>query len=104
MADPALQLQNRIEAPRWEQLQLWLLGGKGVGDDPLRRAVDTDVGDGIEPVDKLYTEIFQIAEAPPEEEVFADLAERPLDLSLGLGPIGTTGARNEAIMPRQSQQ
>ena len=26
-------------------------------------------------------------QAPPEEEVLADVAERPLDLSLGFGPI-----------------
>ena len=59
VADPALQLQNRIEAPCWERLQLRLLGGKGFDNDPLRRAVNTDVSDGIEPVDQLDIEIFQ---------------------------------------------
>ena len=34
VADPALQLQNRIEAPRGERLQLRLLSEKGFGDDP----------------------------------------------------------------------
>ena len=73
-----------------------------VGDDPLRLAVHTDVSDGIEPVDQLDIEIFQIAEAPPEGEVLADIAERPLDLSLGLGPIRAAGAWHEAIIPCQS--
>ncbi len=39
-----------------------------------------------------------------EEEVLADVAERPLDLALGLGPIGPTGARLEAVVPREVEK
>ena len=46
VADAALQLQNSVKAAGREQLQLRLLGGEGFSNNPLRRAVDTDVGDG----------------------------------------------------------
>jgi hypothetical protein len=84
VADAALQLKHGVEAPCREALQLRLLGGEGFGNDPLCRAVHTDVGDGIKPVDQLDIEIFQIAEAPAQEEVLADIADRPLDLPLVL--------------------
>jgi hypothetical protein len=34
----------------------------------------------------------------PPGEVFADVAERPLDLAFGLRPIGTAGLRQIAVM------
>jgi hypothetical protein len=67
-------------------LQFGLLGRESLGDDPLGGAVDADVGDRIEPVDELSVEVLEVAEATAEKEVLADIAERPLDLSLGLGP------------------
>ena len=66
--------------------------------------MDSDVGDRVEPVDQLEVEIVEIAEAAAEEEVLADVAERPLDFSLGLGPVRTASTRLEAIMARQRQQ
>jgi hypothetical protein len=69
--------------------------------------VDADVGEGTEPVDELSVEVIEVAEATADKEVLsdiADIAERPLDLALGLGPIGPAGARLKAIMLRQREQ
>lgn len=41
---------------------------------------------------------IEVVEDAAEEEVLADVTKRPLDLALGLGPIGAAGARLEAIM------
>ena len=56
------------------------------------------IGDGIEPMTELLVQVVEVAERAAEEEVFADIAERPLDLALGLGPIGPAGARLEAVV------
>ena len=57
------------------------------------------IGDRVEPMAQLVVQIVEIAEAAAEEEVLADVAERPLDLALRLGPIGPAGARLEAVVP-----
>ena len=54
------------------------------------------VGDAVEPVAELAVEVIEIAERATEEEVFADVAERPLDLALRLGAIGPAGPGREA--------
>jgi hypothetical protein len=87
-----------------QRLQFGLLGRESLGDDPLGGAVDADVGNGIEPVGELSVEVLEVAEAAAEKEVLADIAERPLDLPLRLGPIGSASARLEAITPRQREQ
>jgi hypothetical protein len=65
-------------------LQLGLLGRECVSNDPLSGSVDADVGNGIEPVDELNIEVIEVAEAAAEEEVLADIAERPFYLALRL--------------------
>ena len=85
VADAAFQLEHGVEAMFGQPLQFGLLGRERRGDDPLGGAVDTNVGDGIEPVDELSVEVLEVAEAAAEKEVLADIAERPLDLSLRLG-------------------
>ena len=52
-----------------QRLQLGLLGREGLRDDPLRRAVQADIGDRVEPVIELGIEILEIAEGAAEEEV-----------------------------------
>jgi hypothetical protein len=91
--------EHRVEAMSGQRLQLWLPGRKRLGDDALGGAVDADIGDSIKPVDELSVEVVEVAEAAAEEEVLADVAERPLDLSLCLGPIEPAGARLKAIGP-----
>ena len=104
MADPALELEQGIEGQGRQGLQLRLLGGKGLRDDPLGRAVQTDIGDRVEPVAELGVEIVEIAEAAGQEEVLPDVAEGPLDLALRLGPIGPAGFGQEAVVLRQGEQ
>ncbi len=62
------------------------------------------VGDGFEPVGELGVQIVEIAEGAAEEEVLADVAERPLDLALGLGPVGPAGFRVKAVMAGEVEQ
>src|SRR6202021_787179 len=104
VADAPLQLEHRIEAMPGHRLQFGLLCREGLGDDPLGSAVDAHVGDGIEPVDELSVEVVEAAKAAAKKEVLTDIAERPLDLPLRLGPIGSAGAGLKAIMMRQREQ
>ena len=104
VADAALELEHGIEAMLGQRLQLGLLGGERLGDDALRRAMNTDVGDGVEPIGQLSIEVVEVAEAASKEEVLSDVAERSLNLALGFGAVGPTGAGLEAIVPRQRQQ
>lgn len=45
-----------------------------------------------------------ILERSDQEEVLADVAERPLHLALRLGPLGSAGLGLEALVARQRQQ
>ena len=47
---------------------------------------------------ELTVQIVEVAESPAEEEVLPDIAERALDLALGLGPIGPAGAGLETVV------
>ena len=59
----------------------------------------TRIGDRVQPAAQLLIEVFKIAESATEKEILADIAERPLDFALRLGPIGPAGARLEAVVP-----
>jgi hypothetical protein len=58
--------------------------------------VHAHVGNGREPVIELAVEIVEIAEAACDEEVLPDVAERTLDLDLGLGAVRPVGPRMDA--------
>ena len=49
-------------------------------------------------------QVVEIAEGAGQEEVLADVAERPLDLALGLGPVGLAGLGMEAVVAGQIDQ
>jgi hypothetical protein len=66
--------------------------------------VDPHVGHGCEPVDELGVQVVEIAEGSAEEEVLADVAEWPLDLTLGFGPVRPAGFRMKAVMPGEVEQ
>jgi hypothetical protein len=104
VADTALKLEQRIERCCRQRLQLGPLGDERLGDDSLRGAVHTRVGDGREPVFELGIEIVEIAEASREEEVLPDVAERSLDLALGLGAVRPARPWMEAVMLCERQQ
>ena len=53
---------------------------------------------------QLDVQVVEIAERAGEEEVLADIAIGPLDLSLCFGPIRTAGLELEAIMSGEVDQ
>ena len=79
-------------------LQVRLLLGEGLVDDPLGGGVHARIGDRVEPMPELGVQVVEVAERAGEEEVLADVAERPLDLALGLGPVGPAGLGLEAVV------
>src|SRR3546814_6908211 len=78
--------------------QMRLLLGERLVHDPPRGGVDPGIGDAVQPAPQLFVEVVQVAERAGQEEVLADVAERPLDLALRLCPVGLAGARVEAVV------
>ena len=91
--DAPFKLEDRAVWDEWQRLERWLLLRKGVVDDALCGRMHTRIGNRVEPVPHLGIEVVEIAERGAEEEVLPDVAERPLDLTLGLGPIWPAGTR-----------
>jgi len=102
--DAPLQPQHGLERPGWERLQAGALLGKVLADYALRGGVGAGVGDLVEPLAELVVEVAEVAEAAGEEEVLADVAERALDLALGLGPVGLAGLGQVAVMTGELDQ
>jgi len=102
--DAPFELQD---CPVWgkrQRLERRLLLGEDFIDDALRGGMHTWIGDRVEPVPQLRIEVVEVAKRSAKEEVLANVAERTLDLALGLGSIGPTGARLEAIVSRQVEK
>jgi hypothetical protein len=99
MGDPPFQFEHRAERCERQPAQVWLLRRKGFVDHALRGGVQARISDRIEPMPQLGVQIVEIAERAGEEEVLADIAERPLDLAFGLGPVRAAGLGLEAVMP-----
>lgn len=91
LGDAALQAQHRLERSGGQRLEAGALLGEVVTDDAMGGGVHPGIGDLVEPLAELSIEIIAVAEAAAEEEVLADIAERPLDLALGLGTIRLAG-------------
>jgi hypothetical protein len=104
MADAAFEPEQRVEWQCRKWLQFRLLGSEGFRDDALGRAMQPDVGDRDEPVIELAIEVIEIAERAGQEEVVADVVERPLHLALGLGPIRSASSRDEAVVLTERDQ
>ncbi len=75
-----------------------------LADHPVRGGVDAGIGDLVEPLAELAVEVVAVAEAAAEEEVLPDVAERPLHLALGLGPVGLAGLGQVAVVPGELDQ
>ena len=75
--DASFELQDCPIRREWQRLQRGLLLGKGFVDDALRGRVDAWVRNGVEPMAELRVEIIEVAERAAEEEVLADVPERP---------------------------
>jgi hypothetical protein len=69
-----------------------LLRGKGLVDHALRGSVHARIGNRVEPMSKRGIQVVKVAERAGGEEVFTDIPIWPLDLALGLGPVGTAGS------------
>ena len=98
MRDPPFQLQQRAEGRQRQQFEVRLLLGEGLVDVTLGGGVHTRIGNGIEPMSQLAVQVVEIAERAGEEEVLTDVAEGPLDLSLGFGPVCPAGLWLEAVV------
>jgi len=64
-------------------------------------AVTAGVGDLLEPPRALLVQVVVVEERAAVEEALAQIPDRPLDLALGLGPIGSAGARPKAPVRRE---
>src|SRR3954454_15748641 len=62
------------------------------------------IGHRVEPVAQLEVEVVEVPEAARQEEILADVAERPLDFSLRLWPVGTAGLGLETEVAGQVEQ
>jgi len=102
--DTSLEAQNSLERARCQRLKRRALAGEMFGDNPLRRGMNARIGNLVEPLPELRVEIVEVAKAPTEEEVLADVAERTLDLALRLGPVRLAGLRQVAIVAGEREQ
>lgn len=89
--DPPLEPQNRLENSRRQRLQHWALLGEVLDDDTVGGGMRACVGDLVEPLAELPVQVIEVAEAAGEEEILAHVAEGPLHLAFGLGPVGPAG-------------
>lgn len=96
--DTALQLQHRPERSQRQWPQMLSFFGEGLVDHAQGRSMHPRIGDGIQPMPELGIEIIEIAEGARQEEVLADVAERPLDLALCLGTIRLARSGVKAIV------
>src|SRR3954451_14856193 len=71
--------------------------GEMLGNDAAGGGVHAAVGHLVEPLPKLGVEVVEVAEGTGEEEVLAHVAERPLHLALGLGPVGPARLGQDAV-------
>ena len=62
------------------------------------------IGDTLEPVPALLVEIGVIEEVAAVDEIVPHVADRTLDLALGLRAVRATGARGEAPVAREAQE
>jgi hypothetical protein len=99
--DAPLQPQHGAEGYRRQALQARPLVGEGFADDASRGGVPARVGDVAQPAPEL---VVEVAEGPGKEEVGPDVAERPLDLALALGPVGAAGPGPKAAVACRLEQ
>lgn len=75
-----------------------MLLGEVFRDDAAGGGMQARIGELGAPRLELAIEVAQAPEAAGQEEVLADIAERPLDLAFGLRPIGAAGSRHRAVV------
>src|SRR2546428_237194 len=98
MTNAPFQLEERAEGQEWQRFEMRLLLGEGLVDHALRGGMHARIGNRVEPMPQLGIEIVEVAERAGEEEVLADVAIGPLDLTLGFGSVRTASLRLEAVV------
>ena len=88
MADAPFELEERVEGRRRQRLKLKPFGREGLRDDPLRGAVQPDVGDRVEPVLQLLVQVLKAPERARQEEVLADVGNGRSTFPLVLARYG----------------
>ena len=102
--DPALQRQHGVEGTGRERLEVAAFLGEMLDDNALGGGMQASIGDLVQPLDELGVQVVEIAEGAGEEEVLPHIAEGPLHLALGLGPVGLAGLGHETVMRRQIEE
>src|SRR5215212_10133327 len=102
--DTAVQAQDGLVGPGGQRLEAEALLGKMLSHDAFGGGVHASIGDLIQPLLELPVEVIEVAEAAGQEEIFAHVAERPLDLTLGFGPVRAARLGQEAVMPGEVEQ
>ena len=87
LAQPPFDRQHRAVGCCRKRFEAGLFLRKGLVHHAPGGGVNSRVSDLGPPSVKLSIEIVHIAELAGQEEVLPDIAERALDLALGLGPI-----------------
>lgn len=77
---------------------------EGLDDDALRCGVHARIGNDIQPLPQLGVKIIKVAKRARQEEVFTNIAEWSLDLSLRLGAIWFAGLWMKAEMASEIEQ
>ena len=98
------RLEHGVERPGRQGLEERPLLGEVLGDDPAGGGVHAAVGHLVEPLPELGVEVVEVAEGAGEEEVLAHVAEGPLHLALGLGPVGPARLGQHAVVRGQVQE
>ena len=104
MRHAAFETKRRLVGRKRQGLQRILFFCEGFVDDPPGRRMHARVGDRVEPMPELGVQILEVAERAAEEEVLADISERPLDFSLRLYAYTTRLCPYEAILRGPSPQ
>src|SRR4051812_48407652 len=77
--DAAFEPEHRLIRYKRERSQRAAFLGEGLVDDPAGSCMHPRIGDRVQPLLQLDVEVFEIPERTGEEEVFANVAERPFD-------------------------
>jgi hypothetical protein len=97
--DPPFELEDRPIRGERQRLQGRLFFGEGLIDDALSGCVHARIGDRVEPMPQLAIEIIEIPEGVAEEEILANVTERPFHFAFRFRPVRPASARLEAIVP-----
>ena len=93
LADPPFDRKHGIVGDCRQRRQARRFLREGFVDDPARCGVNARIGHLGTPRLELGVQIIHVPEASRQEEVLADIAERPLDLALRFRAIWPASPR-----------